>query len=133
MKPLFALLPRCYSLIVKLPNSAFALYLALFFSITGCGNETSSSDEITENKIQQVSIVGTEGQLIPIQSDNVRLAGYDASTLVMTVQFKNGYIYEYYGVSGDIWTSFIAAQPNPWSQVGYPLLVQSGIPYKRVG
>ncbi len=133
MKPLFALLPRCYSLIVKLPNSAIALYLAIFFSITGCGEETGSSDEITENEIQQVSIVGTEGQLIPIQSDNVRLAGYDASTLVMTVQFKNGYIYEYYGVSADIWTSFIAAQPNPWSQVGYPLLVQSGIPYKRVG
>ncbi len=133
MKPLFALLPRCYSLIVKLPNSAIALYLAIFFSITGCGEETGSSDEITENEIQQVSIVGTEGQLIPIQSDNVRSAGYDASTLVMTVQFKNGYIYEYYGVSADIWTSFIAAQPNPWSQVGYPLLVQSGIPYKRVG
>ena len=118
---------------VTLPNSAIALYLAIFFSITGCGNETSSSDEITENEIQQVSIVGTGGQLIPIQSDNVRLAGYDADTLVMTVQFKNGYIYEYYGVSADIWTSFIAAQPNPWSQVGYPLLVQSGIPYKRVG
>ena len=110
-----------------------ALYLAIFFSMTGCGQEVSSSDEITENEIQQVSIVGTEGQLIPIQSDNVRLAGYDASTLVMTVQFKNGHTYEYYGVSADIWTSFIAAQPNPWSQVGYPYLVQSGIPYKRVG
>ena len=64
---------------------------------------------------------------------NVRAAGYDAETLVMTVQFRNGYLYEYYGVSADVWTSFVAAQPNPWSQVGYPSLVQSGIPYKRIG
>ena len=118
---------------VKVSKSVIALYLAMFFLLTGCGNETSSSDETTENKVQQVSIIGTEGRLIPIQSDNVLLAGYDANTLVMTVQFKNGYIYEYYGVSADVWNSFIAAQPNPWSQVGYPLLVQSGIPYKRIG
>jgi hypothetical protein len=51
----------------------------------------------------------------------------------MTVQFNNGSIYEYFGVSAAVWQAFVAAQPHPWSQVGYPELVQSGIPYKRIG
>ena len=51
----------------------------------------------------------------------------------MTVQFDNGALYEYYGVPLELWTSFIAAQPHPWSAVGYPRLVQGGIPYKRIG
>lgn len=76
--------------------------------------------------------MGTNGQLISIESENVRAAGYDASTLIMTVQFKNGYTYEYYGVQPELWNSFIAAQPHPWSQVGHPRLVQGGVPYKRI-
>jgi hypothetical protein len=63
----------------------------------------------------------------------VRAAGYNADTMIMTVQFDSGYIYEYYGVHAELWTSFIAAQPDPWSQVGYPRLVQGGVPYKRIG
>jgi predicted small secreted protein len=118
---------------VRLSKVAITLFFALSFLLTGCANGTSSIGEISEREDKQVSLVGTEGQLIPIQSDNVRAAGYDVETQVMTVQFKNGYLYEYYGVSADVWTSFIAAQPNPWSQVGYPSLVQSGIPYKRIG
>jgi hypothetical protein len=50
----------------------------------------------------------------------------------MTVQFNNGYTYEYYGVQPELWNSFIAAQPHPWSQVGYPRLVEGGVPYKRI-
>ena len=118
---------------MRLFKAGISLFLALSFLLTGCTNGTSSSGEISERENKQVSLVGTEGQLIPIQSDNVRAAGYDAETLVMTVQFRNGYLYEYCGVSADVWTSFVAAQPNPWSQVGYPSLVQSGIPYKRIG
>ena len=118
---------------MRLSKVAITLFFALSFLLTGCANGTSSIGEISEREDKQVSLVGTEGQLIPIQSDNVRAAGYDVETQVMTVQFKNGYLYEYYGVSADVWNSFIAAQPNPWSQVGYPRLVQSGIPYKRIG
>ena len=118
---------------MRLSKVAITLFFALSFLLTGCANGTSSIGEISEREDKQVSLVGTEGQLIPIQSDNVRAAGYDVETQVMTVQFRNGYLYEYYGVSADVWTSFIAAQPNPWSQVGYPSLVQSGIPYKRIG
>ena len=118
---------------MRLSKVAITLFFALSFLLTGCANGTSSIGEISEREDKQVSLVGTEGQLIPIQSDNVRAAGYDVETQVMTVQFKNGYLYEYYCVSADVWTSFIAAQPNPWSQVCYPRLVQSGIPYKRIG
>ncbi|NQW58551.1 MAG: KTSC domain-containing protein [Polynucleobacter sp.] len=105
--------------------------LALILSLSGCGNQDIKSDN--ENRQNTVSQVGTNGQLIPIQSDNVRSAGYDEASLVMTVQFDNGALYEYYGVPTELWTSFIAAQPHPWSQVGYPRLVQGGIPYKRIG
>ena len=103
----------------------------LILALGGCSQtEAPNQDEIQQNTASQI---GTNGQLISIQSDNVQAAGYDATSLVMTVQFDNGALYEYYGVSSDLWTSFVAAQPHPWSQVGYPRLVRGGIPYKRIG
>jgi len=94
------------------------------FALTACGslpnlNGESSSSETEQS--QAIESVGTNGQLISIQSDNVRAAGYDEASMVMTVQFDNGALYEYYGVPTDLWTSFVAAQPHPWSQVGYSL------------
>ena len=103
--------------------------LFLLFPLSSCG---SPSSEIVTTK-QESSAVGTNGQLISIQSDNVRAAGYDDLSMVMTVQFDSGALYEYYGVAADVWTAFIAAQPHPWSQVGYPRLVQGAVPYKRIG
>jgi hypothetical protein len=98
-------------------------------SLVGCG---SASDNSSAPQVDVQTNVGTNGQLISIQSDNVAAAGYDVNTSVMIVQFRNGALYEYYGVPLDLWDAFIAAQPNPWSQVGYPRLVQAGIPYKRI-
>ena len=103
----------------------FALLL-----ISGCGTSTENPGEFSAETKNEI---GTGGQLISIQSNNVAAAGYNESTQVMTVQFRNGSLYEYYGVPWDLWTSFVAAQPHPWSQVGYPRLVQGGIPYKRIG
>jgi hypothetical protein len=97
--------------------------------LSGCGN---SSEPASSPQVEAQTVVGTNGQLISIESDNVRAAGYNASTLIMTVQFNNGYTYEYYGVQPELWNSFIAAQPHPWSQVGNPRLVQGGVPYKRI-
>ncbi len=126
---------------IKMPKSKkmksftgkrIALTVAAMFLILPINSCSSSSSEVKASQQIPVSI-GTNGQLISIQSDNVRAAGYDQATSVMTVQFDNGALYEYYGVPGDLWTSFIAAQPHPWSQVGYPRLVQGAIPYKRIG
>jgi hypothetical protein len=106
--------------------------LPLFLSVAllaGCG---ASSEGSSSQQVEEQIVVGTNGQLISIDSDNVRAAGYDANSMTMTVQFNNGYTYEYYGISAELWNSFIAAQPNPWSQVGYPRLVQAGVPYKRI-
>ena len=97
--------------------------------LSGCGN---SSEPASSPQVEAQTVVGTNGQLISIESDNVRAAGYNASTLIMTVQFNNGYTYEYYGVQTELWNSFIAAQPHPWSQVGHPRLVEGGVPYKRI-
>lgn len=116
-------------------NRKFKMVVAplLLIILSACSNQSQETSSPTNSSSAPVQEIGTKGQLITIQSDNVRAAGYDASTLVMTVQFKNGALYEYYGVPADLWTSFVAAQPHPWSQVGYPRLVQGGIPYKRIG
>jgi hypothetical protein len=98
--------------------------------LTSCGTAEQVLPEAETN--QTTESVGTGGQLISIQSDNVFAAGYEATSMVMTVQFNNGYTYEYYGIPIELWDSFIAAQPNPWSVVGYPRLVQAGVPYKRI-
>lgn len=105
------------------------LLLLLAALLSGCGN---SSEPITSPKQEVQALVGTNGRLIPIQSDNVLGAGYDANSMTMTVQFSNGHIYEYYGIPSELWNSFLAAQPHPWSQVGYPRLVQNEYVYKRI-
>lgn len=106
------------------------LGLPLLLLLAGCG----ATAEISSNaEMEAKTVVGTNGQLISIQSDNVRAAGYSANLMTMTVQFNNGYTYEYYGVTAELWNSFIAAQPHPWSQVGNPRLVEAGVPYKRIG
>ena len=102
-------------------------------SLTGCGEQAAVTNSPSSSVSAESQRVGTNGELISIQSDNVRAAGYDETSMVMTVQFDNGAIYEYYGVQAELWTSFVAAQPHPWSQVGYPRLVQGGIPYMRIG
>ncbi len=104
--------------------------LIFCFILTSCGNSKNSNSE--NESIQTSEIVGTGGLLIPIQSDNVRAAGYDSDSKIMTVQFLNGYTYEYYGIEIELWEDFVAAQPDPWSLVGYPRLVQAGVPYKRI-
>ena len=112
---------------IKVPATLVALAI-----LTGCTSTDDSNFEESSVQEESASPAGTNGQLISIQSDNVAAAGYDANTSVMIVQFRNGALYEYYGVPLDLWDAFIAAQPNPWSQVGYPRLVQAGIPYKRI-
>ena len=98
-------------------------------SLTSCG--VTSEPESIPN-VKEKEAVGTNGRLISIQSENVRAAGYDANSMTMTVQFNNGYTYEYYGIQADLWDSFVAAQPNPWSLIGYPRLVEAGVPYRRI-
>ena len=72
------------------------------------------------------------GRHIPIESSNVSMAGYDENSSVMTVLFDSGGLYEYYDVPAGLWEDFLDAQPNPWSQVGYPDLVQGGYEYRRL-
>jgi hypothetical protein len=105
-----------------------AVFLSIGF-LAGCGNPT---EKPSTPHVEAKAVVGTNGQLISIQSDNVQAAGYDANEMTLTVQFNNGSTYEYYGIPAELWNSFISAQPHPWSQVGYPRLVQARVPYKRI-
>jgi hypothetical protein len=110
----------------------FVPVLFLLLCLSACASTSQDSSSISSNSSSPNQQIGTKGQLISIQSDNVSAAGYDETSLIMTVQFDNGALYEYYGVPADLWTSFVAAQPHPWSQVGYPRLAQGAIPYKRI-
>ena len=113
--------------------ASLLLTSVLVLSSAGCSSQLDEIDATSRSESTSSQQVGTNGELIYIQSDNVSAAGYDEGSMVMTVQFDNGALYEYYGVPAELWTSFIAAQPHPWSQVGYPRLVQGAIPYKRIG
>lgn len=120
---------------MKIRNSLFRLICVLVTcaTITGCSSSNVSMSNSEPSPEPTRTNIGTNGQLISIQSSNVSAAGYDEGTMVMTVMFNSGALYEYYGVPADLWTSFVAAQPNPWSQVGYPRLVGGGYEYKKIG
>jgi hypothetical protein len=114
-------------------NQRLKIILLTVLFLTGCGQSDLSSQFTSENISQAIEkSTGTNGTLIPIQSDNVAAAGYEVISQTMTVQFHGGEIYEYYGVSEDIWIEFLQAQPHPWSQVGKPRLVDAGVPYQRI-
>ena len=117
----------------EIPPTRLLASFILCLVLTGCSSADNSNLQTDSVAEQPSATIGTNGKLIYIQSDNVSAAGYDESSMVMTVQFDRGAIYEYYGVPPELWTSFVAAQPHPWSQVGYPRLVQGAIPYKRIG
>lgn len=102
--------------------------------VTACASNnglSNSSEAQAKTKILE-RVGGTNGALIPIASSNVMAAGYDAQNQIIKVLFKNGILYEYYGVQLELWVSFFDAQPNPWSKVGYPRLVGEGYQYRRI-
>lgn len=112
---------------------ASVLALIAVFTISGCSSDAGSVS--TEPRVvasTDTSTVGTDGELVPIESSNVSMAGYDADDRVMTVLFDSGGLYEYFDVPPRLWEEFIDAQPSPWSQVGYPQLVQGGYAYRRI-
>jgi hypothetical protein len=116
---------------LKLKCLLFLPSLVAVIMVSACSSnstESQSPSQATEFE----SILGTNGELISIESDNVRLAGYDANSQTMTVEFDDGQRYEYYGVPAGLWNAFIEAQPHPWSAVGYPQLVSGGYSYQRV-
>ncbi len=110
----------------------FLLALMAPLILSACGYAAPENPSLSTEGAAVENSVGTKGELIPIASSNVTAAGFDADSLVMTVKFNNGSLYEYYNVPIGLWEDFVAAQPHPWSQVGYPRLVQGGISYRRI-
>ena len=110
--------------------------------LAGCASSSTEGDVQapvpTAGTSAGATISGTGGQLIAIQSDNVAAAGYDDATSTMLVEFDDGSLYEYspvpvpVPVPVSVWMDFVAAQPHPWSRVGNPVLVQGGVPYRKV-
>lgn len=116
------------------PVVGSSLAIILTISLSSCAVASISNDGGTPTSLNTEKVVeeGTGGALVAISSDNVSAAGYNVSSKVMTVQFKSGAIYEYLGVPLNLWEDFLAAQPNPWSEIGNPRLAQGGFAYKRI-
>ena len=116
-------------------GKSLTLGISLLLLLSACSTESASESEQAVSTTQSSSVdesLDTKGEFISIQSDNVSMAGYDASTQRMTVVFDNGKAYWYQPVDQSVWIAFYNAQPHPWSQVGYPALVESGIPYGKL-
>ena len=113
------------------PMARMALGLAGLALLSGCASNSSTGMSPAVEEVG-VSVTGTGGQLLRIASDNVAAAGYDADTRTMFVEFEEGSLYSYSPVAGSVWESFLAAQPHPWSEVGYPVLVEGGVPYRKL-
>ncbi|MCX6602518.1 MAG: KTSC domain-containing protein [Acidobacteria bacterium] len=104
--------------------------------LAGCASSSTEGDVRASAPAADTNtgttISGTGGQLIAIQSDNVAAAGYNAASRTMLVEFDDGSLYEYSPVPESVWIDFVAAQPHPWSRVGNPVLVEGGVPYRKV-
>jgi hypothetical protein len=120
----------------RMPLMAAGVLAVTGILLTGCGASSTAGDAPapapTAATNTGTAISGTGGQLIAIQSDNVRAAGYDDASRTMLVEFDDGSLYEYTPVPASVWDDFIAAQPHPWSRVGNPVLVQGRVPYRKV-
>ena len=47
-------------------------------------------------------------QMIPVKSSNIKAAGHEANT--MRVEFTNGTVYDYPGVSAELFNNFMQAE-----------------------
>ena len=127
-----------------IPTKLVAVLFAVSILGSSCATESSldqpsevvASLEAFPEELPSIDVEdgggGTNGELLPIDSDNVARAGYDAESRIMMVEFNQGRLYEYYNVPIDLWERFMAAQPDPWSLVGYPELVGGGYAYMEV-
>jgi hypothetical protein len=55
-------------------------------------------------------------ELQPVMSTSVLAVGYQTSTRTMRVQFRNGGIYDYFGVDPGLFDQML--QPYPWRRIG---------------
>jgi len=64
---------------IQSKSGAAILLLApvLVLGLPGCGSQAGESNSVSSSESAAVQKVGTDGQLISIQSENVRAAGYD--------------------------------------------------------
>ena len=112
--------------------AAAAMLVACGNASTDAGSSVEIADDPASADLSISNDVGTAGELIAIDSNNVLMAGYSQSTRVMTVLFRSGGLYEYYDVPPELWQAFVDAQPDPWSLVGYPQLVQQNYAYRKI-
>jgi hypothetical protein len=119
-----------------MPLMATGVLAATGLLLAGCATGSTAGDMPGAAPIADTNAgnttTGTGGQLIAIQSDNVRAAGYDDASRTILVEFNDGSLYEYSPVPVSVWIDFVAAQPHPWSRVGNPVLVEGAVPYRKV-
>ncbi len=49
---------------------------------------------------------------VNVVSTNIRSIGYDASTMILEVEFNNGTVYQYYDVPEDLYEGIMTAESH---------------------
>ncbi len=65
----------------------------------------------------------------PVNSSNLRSVGYDSMSETLTIQFRDGRIYEYYHVPQHIYNGLMLASSKGKYHHRY---IKNSYPYKRI-
>lgn len=72
--------------------SSLCLVLTSALTMSACSQQSATPSMNADSSVTELSL-DTSGEMIPIQSDNVSMAGYDAVSERMTIMFDNGKSY----------------------------------------
>jgi hypothetical protein len=70
-------------------------------------------------------------EMIPVASSNLAAIGYEIETAILRVQFNHGGVYDYQGVSEDIYDGFVGAPSK--GQYFERFIKKGGYPFVKVG
>jgi hypothetical protein len=69
-------------------------------------------------------------EMIPVTSSNLASVGYEYETATLRIQFLNGGMYDYQGVSSDVYEGFLAAGSK--GQYFDQFIKKGGYPYTKL-
>lgn len=67
---------------------------------------------------------------IPVSSSNIRDIGYDATTLTLEIGFRDGGVYQYFGVPSSVYHALMAASSHGSYLASH---IKGRYRYRRVG
>jgi hypothetical protein len=83
----------------------FCLPLTAVVFLSSCGpSDVATAPKETEKP--------RELQRVPVTSSNLQSVGYDEESRILTIEFRNGSVYEYEGVPPDVYSELMSAKSH---------------------